>query len=512
MKINLRLLSPGQLKWLLATTLGLTAGHLGFTTTAWGQTMDVVASTAAFPANASTAELTVPQGNGEVIADIQLRVIDTAEAAYVSVADILQTFQLQPGDIYDADLAQADLSQLAGMAERVMLTLEPAADPSQIVMVVTAEEPNSFFYGFGSLPRPTALSGPLRPNTVRASSNSARGFSVKVHGGIDNIGDNNQRLTVGLLGGENTVGAEVDFRQFFEDGSGYGLNFQNRRGIEPEFEGGDTEVDLANGDDPWVHRLGGGVEYFRPIADDLEAALGVSYQRISVRDDAFTNDVFDEDELGNSLTVSDSGQDDLLTVSLVGELDRRDDDDNPTKGYRLLFGTDQSIPIGDADIFFNRLSANYTQFVPLNLFGFIEGPRTLVLNVQGGTIIGDDTPPYEAFTLGGSSSVRGYSSGELGTGESFVQATAEYRFPMFNFSALDDNIDVGGTLFFDYASDLGTADKVIGEPAEARDKPGDGFGYGAGIRALTSIGTVRLEFGLNDEANSQVIFKIGERF
>ena len=77
---------------------------------------------------------------------------------------------------------------------------------------------------------------------------------------------------------------------------------------------------------------------------------------------------------------------------------------------------------------------------------------------------------------------------------------------------LDDDIDVGGTLFFDYASDLGTGDDVIGEPAEARDKPGDGFGYGVGVRALTAVGAVRLEFGLNDEGDSQVIFKIGDRF
>ena len=53
---------------------------------------------------------------------------------------------------------------------------------------------------------------------------------------------------------------------------------------------------------------------------------------------------------------------------------------------------------------------------------------------------------------------------------------------------------------------------MIGEPAEVRGKPGDGFGYGLGVRALTSFGAVRLEFGINDEGDSQVIFKIGDRF
>ncbi|MEM9165200.1 MAG: BamA/TamA family outer membrane protein, partial [Cyanobacteria bacterium P01_F01_bin.4] len=456
--------------------------------------------------------LAVPPGNGEVISAIQVRFTDEANSGGTLQSHfITREFDLQPGDVYDPDRALADLARIEGLAEQVTLTLEPATEPDQVVMVVTAEKPNSFFYGFGSLPRPTVLPGPSRPATVRTNTNRARGLSIGVHGGLDNIGGNNQRLTVGVIGGENTLGAELDFRQFFADGSGYGVNFENRRGVEPEFDGGEVDVDTPSGDDPWVHRLGGGVEYFRPLAPDLEAALGVAYQRVSVRDDFFTDDVFGEDELGNALTVSDSGQDDLLTVNFVGDFDRRDDTKNPTKGFRLLFGTDQSIPIGDADILFNRLSANYTQFIPLNLFGFTEGPRTLVLNLQGGTIIGD-TPPYEAFSLGGSNSVRGYSSGEVGTGESFVQATAEYRFPMFSFSALDDDVDVGGTLFFDYATDLGTGDNVIGAPAEARDKPGDGFGYGLGIRALTAIGAVRLEFAINDEGDSEFIFKIGDRF
>ncbi|MDV3349153.1 BamA/TamA family outer membrane protein [Leptothoe sp. LEGE 181152] len=461
-------------------------------------------------------DLTVPSSNGEVISDIQVRFVNgDGEPIEGNTKDeiITREFDLHSGDVYDSDLALEGLERVDEMfiIKQASLTLEPAAD-DQVVMVVTVDERDSFFFSFGNtLPRPTALQGPSRPAVVNASSNSARGFSAGARLGFTNIGGNNQALTLGVEGGENTLGVDVDFRQFLKNGSGYGINFANQRGVEPEFTGGDREVETPSGDEPWVHRLGGGVEYFRPLASDFDAALGISYQRISVREDAFSDDIASEDELGNDLTVSDDGQDDLLTVNFSGVIDRRNSSKNPTKGSRLLVGADQSIPIGDADILFTRLSANYTQFLPLNLFGFTEGPRTLVLNVQGGTILGD-TPPYDAFSLGGSSSVRGYSSGEIGTGESFVQATAEYRFPMFSFNAFDDDVDVGGTFFFDYASDLGSGDDVIGEPAEARDKPGDGFGYGLGIRALTSIGAVRLEFGINDEGDSEVIFNIGDRF
>ena len=534
-----------QYRLLLATTLGTTAGSLLFAPLSLGQTLESQLLTdtkengeadpsyvgdrntpeenrrmglTAEPSSSQHADqlTVVPPGNGEIISDIQVRFVNSQGPSNESAPDpnaILQAFELQPGDIYDAQLASKGLAQVQNIAlDSATLTLEPTDTPDQVVMVVNVGEPNSFFIDPGlNFPRPSALQGPARPSTVSSLSNQPRGFAAGARFGLENIGGNNQTLSLALEGGENTLGADLDFRQFFADGSGYGVNFANRRGVEPEFVGGDPEVETPSGDEPWVHRMGGGVEYFRPLTSDLDAAVGISYQRISVREDAFSSDITANDEFGNSLTVDNGGQDDLLTINFAGVVDQRDNSKNPTKGSRLLFGLDQSIPVGEADILFTRLSANYTQFLPLDLFGFTSGPRTLVLNLQGGTILGD-TPPYDAFSLGGSSSVRGYGSGEVGTGESFVQATAEYRFPMFGFNAFDNDIDVGGTLFFDYATDLGTGDEVIGEPAEVRGKPGDGFGYGVGLRALTPVGAVRLELGINDEGDSQVIFKIGDRF
>ena len=135
----------------------------------------------------------------------------------------------------------------------------------------------------------------------------------------------------------------------------------------------------------------------------------------------------------------------------------------------------------------------------------------MVLNVQGGTIIGD-VPGYEAFSLGGSRSVRGFETGDLGTGRSFVQATAEYRFPLFQLDAFRDQWDIDGTLFVDFASDLGSGDTITGEPGEVRDKPGTGFGFGGGVRTFTPFGLVALELGISDRGDFEFIFNVGDRF
>lgn len=115
-----------------------------------------------------------------------------------------------------------------------------------------------------------------------------------------------------------------------------------------------------------------------------------------------------------------------------------------------------------------------------------------------------DLPPYEAFSLGGANSVRGYGEGDLAAARSYLQVSAEYRFPIVSF--------LSGTLFVDAATDLGSSASVIGDPGGVRGKPGSGFGYGGGLRIKSPLGPVRVDLGWNDQGDRQVQFGIGERF
>lgn len=130
-------------------------------------------------------------------------------------------------------------------------------------------------------------------------------------------------------------------------------------------------------------------------------------------------------------------------------------------------------------------------------------PQTLAFNIQGGTVFGD-LPPYDAFALGGSNSVRGYDEGDLGSARSFLQATAEYRFPIFS--------SISGALFFDAATDFGSGGSVLGDPAGIRGKPGSGYGYGLGVRIQSPVGPIRLDYGISDQGDQRFQFGIGERF
>jgi outer membrane protein insertion porin family len=228
--------------------------------------------------------------------------------------------------------------------------------------------------------------------------------------------------------------------------------------------------------------------------------VGLNYTRTSIRDD--DGNIISVDALGKPLSFSGTGIDDLITVSAGVTKDQRNNPVNPTQGSVLSLSTEQSIPVGNGNIFMNRVQANYSQYTPVDLLGG-DKPEVLAFNVQGGTTIGD-LPPYQAFNLGGINSVRGYGTGEVGSGRTYVLASAEYRVPLFN--------PVGAVLFADFASDLGTGDTVPGEPGIVRGKPGTGFGYGAGLRVDSPIGIIRADYGFTDQGDSQLQFGIGQRF
>jgi outer membrane protein insertion porin family len=88
-------------------------------------------------------------------------------------------------------------------------------------------------------------------------------------------------------------------------------------------------------------------------------------------------------------------------------------------GSQLGASLEQSLPFHRDWLNFNRLRLRMEQPVQL-------GPLTLNLRGKAGAIYGD-LPPYEAFPLGGTNSVRGYGEGGVGSGRYFVEGSTELR-------------------------------------------------------------------------------------
>ncbi|YAF94941.1 MAG: BamA/TamA family outer membrane protein [Nodularia sp. CChRGM 3473] len=418
---------------------------------------------------------------------------------------ITREVELQPGDVFNRDIVQRDLQRVFGLGlfEDVNVSLDPGTDPSKVDVVVNVAERST-----GSI-------------AAGAGISSASGLFGTVSYQQQNLAGRNQRLGAEIQVGQRELLFDLRFTDPWIAGdpyrTSYTANIFRRSSISLIYDGQDGdirtfEVGETDGDRPRVLRLGGGLTFTRPLSanpyerSEWTASAGFQYQRVSTRD-ADGNvrregAVFRDGERVSepiNLSFSDQGEDDLVLLQLGAQRDLRNNPLQPTSGSFLRFGVDQSVPIGLGNIFLTRLRGSYSQYVPVNFINLAPGAQTLAFNLQGGTILGD-LPPYEAFTLGGSNSIRGYEEGALTSGRSYVQASVEYRFPVFSV--------VSGALFFDVGSDLGTTT----EPAEVLNKNGSGYGYGLGVRVQSPLGPIRIDYGINDDGDSRINFGIGERF
>lgn len=434
--------------------------------------------------SAPNGVITVEVAEG-VIGDIGLRFLDQdGEVIEGRTREdfIKDELKLQPGDVFRVDVARRDLQQLykLGLFDKVDISLNGDAKKADVTYELTER--------------------PARGINAGAGYNNDSGIFGTISYKDQNFGGVNQKVGLNLQVSSRDLQFDGNYGKAYRasnpDQPGYNISAFRRRSLSRTFDG---DIELANGDTPREGRFGGGLTLTKPV-DEWDASVGLNYTRTSIRDS--DGNLTPVDELGNPLSFSGNGIDDLVTVSAAIAKDERDNPLNPTSGSILRFSTEQSVPVGNGNILMNRLQANYSHYTPIKLFGGEES-EVLAFNVQGGTTIGD-LPPYRAFNLGGANSVRGYGNGEVGSGRSYISASAEYRVPVLK--------PVDAVVFADFASDLGSGDTVPGEPGVVRGKPGTGFGYGAGLRLDSPLGVIRADYGFNDQGDSRLQVGIGQRF
>ena len=446
-----------------------------------------------------TVVLVVAEG---VIENIEVRFFDEEdEPTEGKTRDFIITreIELQSGDVFNRNTAQRDLQRVFGLGifEDIRLSFNPGEDPSKVIIIVDVVESST-----GSV-------------AAGAGFSSSSGLFGTISYQQQNLGGNNQTIATEFQVGERELLFDLSFTDPWIGGdpyrTSYTVNAFRRRSISLVYDGDDNEIRTDDGNDrPRVVRTGGGVNFSRPLSKnvfeeaDWNLSTGFQYQRVAIKNsDGDIAPISRPEDGSENLAFSDSGTDDLFIFRFGATRDKRNSRLQPTNGSLLRFGMDQTVPLGSGSIFFNRIRGSFSYFIPTSLINISEGPQAFAFNVQAGTVIGD-LPPYEAFVIGGSNSVRGYREGEVANGRSYLQGTVEYRFPVFKI--------VGGALFADFGTVLGTDSNVPGKPSIVRGLPGSGFGYGIGVRVQSPLGPIRVDYGINDDGDSRIHFGIGERF
>ncbi len=272
------------------------------------------------------------------------------------------------------------------------------------------------------------------------------------------------------------------------------------------------------GDSVLLQRTGGNFSFSRPLngGDPFKKApwsvlLGMDFQKVKPID--YSSEDRPYGALSSNYSSNSASNNDVICIAfncakentLVGfrgamthnKLNNRR---NPTSGSFFSLGSEQYISIGTDSPTFNRSKASYSYFIPLNWLKFHKDCRvkkgknsscsqTIAFQLKAGAILGD-LPPYEAFCLGGSKSIRGWSSCDLAVARNFGEASAEYRVPLWRM--------ISANIFVDAGTDFGSQKDVPGNPGELLGKQGSGYSVGSGLSFNTPVGPLRIEAANKD--------------
>merc|ERR1719375_852306 len=419
---------------------------------------------------------------------------------------IMKNITIKPGQVYNVRQAKSDIDVVhaMGLFDDVNIVPQPAEDANQnsdqpkIHLTLNVVERKTGGFSAGGGISASQSEGPY-PGFVGSFAYSQR-----------NLFGLNQKLSASMEVGQADSLFRINHSDPWVGGdkhrTGRNIYLQNMRtsgnaihGKAVDEVGGDASKSIGfdtpdpssavsgsgdqDGGGILIGKLLSGIEYSRPLSTTMSGTAGLQYQRIRVlgeNSQPIVNDYY-----GNPIIFSHKDYDELLVAVL-----RTVYSGNKSQ---LVMSMEQGIPVKQDFLNFNRLRVRAEKTMK-------AGFARLVVTTKGGMIVGD-LPPYEAFSIGGTNSVRGYGEGAVGTGRYYVVGSGELHFPLFS--------PLEGVLFADYGSDIDSGPTVMGDPAGCRGKPGSGYGVGVGVRVESPVGPLRLEYAWNDNKQGRFHFGIG---
>ena len=460
----------------------------------------------------SDIELRFPGADGESLIDGEPRKGKTKDWV------IKRELKTQPGTIFNRKILEADIKRLyaTSLFDDVKVSLGPDnSKPGQVIIFLDLSEQRT-----GSLTGGVGYSnssGIFASAGLQETNTLGRAWSTNLN----------------INFGEYSTTYNFSLTDPWIKGNKHKTSFRTNiflsRDYPPEFkseENGriyavdDTNTSTSDTFSSIIlEKTGGGFSFSRPLngGDPFKASkwrvlAGMNFKEVNMIDSSGNKKPYGDttpttgnisDIICIGFTPDDGScpeENTLISVIASASRNNLNNSVNPTSGNRFNLGAEQFVSVGKNSPTFNRMRASYSLFIPTKLINITKAcrssdatsddcPQALGFQFKAGTIIGD-LPPFEAFCMGGTSSVRGWGSCDLAVSKSFVEGTAEYRFPVWRM--------ISGALFVDAGSDLGSQNDIEGKPGKLLQKSGSGYSLGGGVGIKTPIGPLRLDVASKD--------------
>ncbi|KAL3518153.1 hypothetical protein ACH5RR_020742 [Cinchona calisaya] len=422
--------------------------------------------------------------------------------------------QLQKGEVFNIEAGKQALRNVNSLGLFSNIEVNPRPDEKNeggIIVEIklkeleqaSAEVSTEWNIVPGRGGRPTLAS--IQPGgTVSFEHRNIRGLNRSLLGSVN---------TSNLLNPQDDLAFKLEYVHPYFDGvynprnRTFRTSCFNSRKLSPVFTGGPGVDEVPP---IWVDRAGVKANLTENFTRQSKFTYGLVFEEITTRDEASHISANGQRVLpsggisadGPPTTLSGTGIDRMVFAQANITRDNTKFVNGAIVGERNMFQLDQGLGIGSKFPFFNRHQLTVTQFIQLKEVEEGAGkapPPVLVLHGHYGGCVGD-LPSYDAFTLGGPYSVRGYNMGEIGAARNILELAAELRVPVRNTHVY---------AFAEHGNDLGSSKDVKGNPTEVYRRMGQGSSYGVGVK----LGLVRAEYAVDHNSGTGALFfRFGDRF
>ena len=462
-----------------------------------------------------------------IVSDVQLRFLGTDGESFIDGKPrkgktkdwvIKRELKTQPGSIFNRKILEADISRLyaTSLFDDVKVSLGPdSSNPGRVIIFLDLSEQ-----------RTGSLTGGLGYSN---SSGIFASLGLQETNALGRAWSTNLNLNFGEYSTTYNFSLSDPWIKGDKHKTSFKTNIFLSRDYPQEFKSetngriyavDDTNTSTSDTFSSIVlEKTGGGFSFSRPLngGDPFKVAkwrilAGMNFKKVKMIDGDGNQKPYGDmtpttGNISDIICIGFTPNDDSCPaentlVSFIATTSRNNLNNsfNPTSGNKFSFGTEQFVSMGENSPTFNRMKASYSFFIPTKLINLTKAckssnsdsedcPQAIGFQFKAGTILGE-LPPYEAFCMGGTSSVRGWGSCDLAVSKSFVEGTVEYRFPVWRM--------ISGALFVDAGSDLGSQNDIPGKPGKLLQKSGSGFSLGGGVGVKTPIGPLRLDVASKD--------------
>lgn len=417
---------------------------------------------------------------------------------------IKRNITLKPGEVYDENKMKKDLARLFGTqafsdVRRVISISPDNPDKYNVTVEVDEKRTGSISIG-GGIDTETGLFG-----SVGYADNNFRGRGQEL--------STNCTLGSGVILDNSAVVDKLPLQ--------FQLNF-----VEPRLKNSLNSLrstafltDMASYQVPLSveRRYGGEIELARPIkkVQNLAGSFSMGVEKISLRegDEGGIKEKFDIGGYTDAFRVAERTKElkggTYLSLGPGVVYDTRNSIVSPTDGWYSTASFKESFMIfGDAGTY-GKIQGSVKRYFP------VGKNSTILLNGRAAAKAVGNLPEFAAFRLGGPYSVRGFREGDVGNGDGFLMASAEFRTPVPLLDRVKYNFVKNIRLAF--FADAGT---ILNENfiSELYNRPGYGISIGSGLLVpIPMLGPIRFDYGYpitstgSGNKKGAFSFAVGER-